>query len=165
MAGSAEGTAGGERCGKWMPRRKAACARRPGHRGDCRTAEALADSRERQTARRRGQRNDSPAARARWRLTHKLKRYGLTREQFDRLLEAQGHACAMCHVRFEDGQLIFIDHDHACCPDEKRSCGECMRGLLCLKCNTTLGYIEGMQALAQAYLASPPAQLAVVPAA
>jgi Recombination endonuclease VII len=94
-----------------------------------------------------------------------LKRYGLTKEDFDRLLEAQGHACAMCHVRFEDRQLIFIDHDHACCPDEKRSCGKCRRGLLCLKCNTALGYIEGMTDLAQAYLASPPAQLPEVPAA
>ena len=36
-------------------------------------------------------------------------------------------------------------------------------GLRCLKGNTALGYIEGMQELAQAYLASPPAQLATVP--
>ena len=32
-----------------------------------------------------------------------------------------------------------------------------------LKCNIALGYIEGMQELGQAYLASPPAQLATVP--
>jgi hypothetical protein len=81
----------------------------------------------------------------------------MTRESFDRLLEAQGHACAMCREPFEDGQPIFIDHDHACCPDEKRSCGKCVRGLLCLRCNTGLGYIERMYELARAYLASHPA--------
>jgi Recombination endonuclease VII len=98
-------------------------------------------------------------------LTHKLNRYGLTQERFDQLLEAQGHACAMWHVQFEDGQLIFIDHDHACCSGEKRSCGACVRGLLCLKCNTALGYIEGMQELARAYMEHPLARPAVVPAA
>jgi hypothetical protein len=97
-------------------------------------------------------------------LTHKLKRYGLTQERFDQLLEAQGHACAMCHVRFQDGQLICIDHDHDCCLDEKASCGECVRGLLCVSCNTALGIIESRYELAQAYLASPPALLALVPA-
>jgi hypothetical protein len=146
-----------------MPRKKTTCARRPGHRGDCRTAAALADNRQRQTERRRGKTLSTPAARARWRLTHKLKRYGLTQEGFDRLLEVQGHACGMCHVPFEDGQAVFIDHDHACCQDEKRSCGACVRGLLCLKCTTALGYIEGMAELAQAYLGSPPAQLPEVP--
>jgi hypothetical protein len=101
-------------------------------------------------------RNDPPEALKRWRLAHKLKRYGLTQEDFDRLLEIQGYACGMCQEPFEDGQVIFIDHDHACCPDEKKSCGECVRGLLCLSCNTALGIIERKLATARAYLDSPP---------
>jgi Recombination endonuclease VII len=68
------------------------------------------------------------------------------------MLESQGYACAMGREPFEDGQVIFIDHDHACCTSEKSSCGKCVRGLLCLKCNTALGYIEKMQEVAQAYL-------------
>ena len=44
-------------------------------------------------------------------------------------------------------------------------CGKCVRGLLCLSCNTTLGLIERKYELAQAYLDNPPAQLAVVDAA
>jgi hypothetical protein len=50
-----------------MPRKQAFCARIHGHKGDCRTAEALADSRARQTARRKGVRlRDDPEARRRW---------------------------------------------------------------------------------------------------
>ena len=149
-------------CGKFMPRAKVPCARTPGHGGPCASARSMEAHRQRRAAR---ERPYDPVVAARWRAAHRLARYGLTQESFDQLLEAQGRACAMCHVPFKDGQPIFIDHDHACCPDEKRSCGACRRGLLCLKCNTALGYIEGMQTLAQAYLASPPAQLAVVPAA
>ena len=70
------------------------------------------------------------------------------------------NACAMCWSRFEEDQPIFIDHDHACCPDEKSSCGKCVRGLLCLSCNTALGLIERKYELARAYPDSPPAQLA-----
>jgi Recombination endonuclease VII len=93
-------------------------------------------------------------------------RYGLTRESFGRLLAAQGRACAMCHDPFKEGQAIFIDHDHACCPDEKRSCGGCVRGLLYLRCNVGLGYIERMSAMARAYLDGVPAgsgRLSTVP--
>jgi hypothetical protein len=60
----------------------------------------------------------------------------------------------MCLVPFAERQAIFVDHDHGCCPDEKRSCGGCVRGLLCLRCNTGLGYIERMYELATAYLAT-----------
>jgi hypothetical protein len=102
--------------------------------------------------RRRRVRNDPPEALSLWRRTHKLKSYGLTQEDFDQLLEAQGHACAMCFTPFEEGQPIFIDHDHACCPDEKKSCGKCVRGLLDLSCNTALGHIERRYAMARAYL-------------
>jgi len=66
----------------------------------------------------------------------------------------------MCHEPFEEDQPIFIDHDHACCPDEKSSCGKFVRGLLCLRCDTALGVIERMYEMAQVYQLAPPARLA-----
>jgi hypothetical protein len=65
----------------------------------------------------------------------------------------------MCGSPFKDGQPIFIDHDHACCPQEKASCGKCVRGLLDLSCNTALGQIERKYDLARAYLDNPPGRL------
>jgi Recombination endonuclease VII len=148
-------------CGKWMPRKETTCARRAGHGGEHRTAQALANTKRRRlTERQRGELlNNDPAARARWNRKSLLARYGLTQEAFTQLLAIQEHACAMCREPFADGQQVFIDHDHACCPDRKRTCGNCVRGLLCLRCNTGLGYVERMQTLAQAYLDAPPAAL------
>ena len=34
-----------------------------------------------------------------------------------------------------------LDHDHTCCPHE-RSCGECVRGIICHHCNTLAGHVE-----------------------
>jgi hypothetical protein len=76
----------------------------------------------------------------------------MTPADFDRKLEEQGHACAMGGEPFTKDSAICIDHDHACCPDEKRSCGKCIRGLLCSGCNRALGIIESKYEMAQAYL-------------
>jgi hypothetical protein len=132
-----------EFCGKWMPRKQAICVRGAGHGGSCATPEAMRNQRRRATARvlTHG-RSVNPVVKAQWSRAYKLQRYGLTQGGFNRLLETQQYACGMCHGPFVDGQPIFIDHDHSCCPDEKRSCGKCVRGLLCLSCNTTLGHIE-----------------------
>jgi Recombination endonuclease VII len=79
----------------------------------------------------------------------------ITEDEFNRLLEAQGHGCAMCHELFEDDQRIFADHDHSCCPKQTKAtariCGKCIRGL-CFRCNTALGYIELYGDLARAYI-------------
>jgi hypothetical protein len=64
-----------------------------------------------------------------------------TQELFDLLLDAQQNACGMCHEPFKEGQLIHVDHNHACCRGKNRSCGQCIRGLLCHTCNIALGYI------------------------
>lgn len=77
----------------------------------------------------------------RWIRTH----YGLTREQWDALLAAQGGRCAICGrsdplgIGLKNG--FHVDHDHACCPG-KRSCGDCVRGLLCNHCNPMLGHAD-----------------------
>lgn len=44
-----------------------------------------------------------------------------------------------------------IDHDHKCCPG-KRSCGQCVRGLLCNRCNLLLGMVESEPHLIPTYL-------------
>jgi hypothetical protein len=149
-----------ELCGKWMPRKETTCARGVGHPPPCATAESMERQRQRAAARVLVYgKQQNPDVRRRWRQAHRLLRYGLTQELFDRLLAAQENACGMCRTPFADDQQIFIDHDHACCPAERTSCGTCVRGLLCLSCNTALGHLERKYDLARAYLDSPPGQL------
>lgn len=68
------------------------------------------------------------------------KRYGITSEQFDAILEAQG-GCAACGSPTTDGKYWHVDHDHTCCDTQARSCGKCIRGILCHGCNTALGNV------------------------
>ncbi|MFF9002615.1 endonuclease VII domain-containing protein [Streptomyces achromogenes] len=71
---------------------------------------------------------------------HRLWRYGITLAQYEEMLAAQGGGCAICAATEPGGrgEKFHIDHDHACCPGI-RSCGSCIRGLLCTGCNTALG--------------------------
>lgn len=70
------------------------------------------------------------------------QKYGLSIEQFDTMLAAQGGVCAICDKTEPGGRwgTWHVDHDHGCCPGS-RSCGGCIRGLLCHSCNTALGHL------------------------
>lgn len=75
-----------------------------------------------------------------------LKRHGLTLEQYEEMLFAQGGRCKICSREPRLNRSGFlrrfsIDHDHKCCPG-KYSCGKCVRGLLCYSCNSGLGQFE-----------------------
>ncbi|MFG3338160.1 endonuclease domain-containing protein [Streptomyces tendae] len=76
---------------------------------------------------------------------HVERMYGLPRESFAALLALQGGGCAICGaVEAGYGRRWHIDHDHDCCPGE-RSCGQCVRGILCLTCNARgLPWYEGL---------------------
>jgi hypothetical protein len=77
-----------------------------------------------------------------------LKTYSLTRAEYESIWEAQGCGCAVCGAipsgaHGAVGQA-HVDHDHSCCPGAK-SCGYCIRGILCWSCNTQL--ISGYERL------------------
>lgn len=55
-------------------------------------------------------------------------------------LDLQHDCCAICQRRFTDDLPYCIDHDHTCC--EKKGCPRCWRGLLCVRCNSGIGFFE-----------------------
>lgn len=155
MSASGEATGSTELCGKWMPKARVYCGRAPGHPvGQCRSPEAVAAWRQRY-ADRTATRVVTPEAKRRWNQKHQLRRYGLTPEDFEGMLAFQEHACGMCRERFQDAQVICVDHDHKCPHhpyEAKRACRKCVRGLLCVPCNTALGIIESRYEMARTYL-------------
>lgn len=80
--------------------------------------------------------------------------YGIGEAEFQHLLELQGGKCALCPVVFSlDGarRNLCVDHDH--------DTGQ-VRGLLCARCNTSIGQLgdnaEGLRrALAYVEASAP----------
>ena len=71
---------------------------------------------------------------------HRLSyKYGLTEQAYDELVARQGGSCAICHQpeqrRRPDGSPtpLCVDHNH--------ETGQ-VRGLLCARCNSVLGFID-----------------------
>lgn len=80
-------------------------------------------------------------ARQRWYKIHAT--HGVTQEQYDAMLKAQGGRCAICRGKPEG--FLHVDHDH--------DTGD-VRALLCMRCNLQLGTVEKFGARAQAYLST-----------
>jgi hypothetical protein len=95
--------------------------------------------------------------------------YGISAATYRSLLEQQGGACRICRkvetATHQSGTLrrLSVDHDHRCCPG-KKSCGKCVRGLLCARCNSAIGLFDEDRDILLAaidYLGLPPAPVAV----
>jgi hypothetical protein len=60
-----------------------------------------------------------------------------------RLLTA--YNCELCGERFATTRRkerdCVIDHDHHCCP-RPFSCGRCIRGIVCHRCNSVVAAVE-----------------------
>lgn len=61
----------------------------------------------------------------------RIRAYGISPEQYQEMLEAQGNRCAICEQGNQ--RAMAIDHDH--------TTGK-VRALLCDGCNMSLGHIE-----------------------
>lgn len=62
----------------------------------------------------------------------RVKRYGISVEQYDEMLQRQNGVCAICQKECQLGVSLGVDHDH--------KTGR-VRGLLCRKCNTGIGLL------------------------
>lgn len=61
-------------------------------------------------------------------------RYGLTKEDYDKLLVAQNYKCAICETSRDSlARGLVVDHDHAT---------GIVRGLLCHRCNKGIGLLK-----------------------
>lgn len=76
-----------------------------------------------------------------WSRRASLKRYGLTPEQYEEMLEAQGGVCTICGGApgpVGPASVLVVDHDHET---------NLVRGLLCANCNSGLGYMQDNPAI------------------
>jgi hypothetical protein len=64
---------------------------------------------------------------------HRKNAYGLSEQDYWRMLVAQNNACKICKQSFDEKRKPHIDHDH--------QTGK-VRGILCPQCNHGLGLFE-----------------------
>ena len=81
-------------------------------------------------------------------LKNQLRKYGITLDDYNQMLDDQDGVCAICQNECPTGRRLSVDHDH--------ETGE-VRGLLCHGCNLGLGAfkdsVRGLQRAIQ-YLES-----------
>ncbi len=69
-----------------------------------------------------------------------VRLYNITFQDYEAMLIKQDFRCAICPQQHGWGRYekLHVDHDHQCCKGSK-SCGKCVRSLLCSHCNIMLG--------------------------
>lgn len=79
----------------------------------------------------------------------RMSRYGITNYQIEQI-----EAIDECSICLRKDGPMHIDHDHSCCPPVRASvtgCGNCIRGVICAKCNKALGLMaDSKETLARA---------------
>lgn len=110
-----------------------------------------AKNRDRINEQQRTLRAADPERYRRYDLSRRLRKFGVTLDQYDALIEAQGGVCAICEGPPNGKDDVFhVDHDHQT---------GMLRGLLCHSCNTSLGHFRDDVVVLQRaieYLAEPP---------
>jgi Recombination endonuclease VII len=82
----------------------------------------------------------------RWRTI--WSQYRLRRHDHEAILSQQENLCAICRT----SAAVYIDHDHACAHPGKgyQSCAECVRGILCNRCNLAIPILDDIEWLKKA---------------
>ncbi len=82
------------------------------------------------------------------RANHLRLRFKLTMEQYKEMAK---DGCEICGKQGLPHKQLHVDHDHNCCPVPKypdgsskhhKTCGKCIRGVLCDRCNGNVGLYE-----------------------
>jgi hypothetical protein len=88
-------------------------------------------------------------------LLDRLRNHRVPHQRARKLLDEP--SCEVCGIdivtKVKDGRgnpraRLVVDHDHNCCAGEK-SCGQCVRGLICSTCNTAAGLMRDDPRLAR----------------
>lgn len=71
-----------------------------------------------------------------------IAKYGITSNQYLELLKSQDYMCKCCRDPWNSPRRNWpVDHDWKCCPSNA-TCGECIRGIICMDCNIMLGHAK-----------------------
>jgi len=82
------------------------------------------------------------------RRNHLNRMFGLTIEKYNDMAK---DGCEICGKKQLHHKQLHVDHDHKCCPVQKykdgttkyyKTCGLCIRGILCDRCNGNVGLYE-----------------------
>jgi hypothetical protein len=77
--------------------------------------------------------NATPERKRALRSGYYRRTYGLTADEVDDMLAAQGGVCAICKERPEVEARMHVDHEH---------CTGTIRGVLCSRCNHAIGLLR-----------------------